>query len=57
MIDKDRRNQRQRQWLKDNRDHIDIFAPKGLKEKWKAEAEREGKTLSVWVVDKIETRE
>lgn len=42
-------------YLKEKTDSIQIRAPKGTKERWKAEAEARGKSLNQMIVDVMET--
>lgn len=54
MEDKEKRNKRNYKWTVENRDRINLYVPKGTKDRWMYRAERDGKTLSQWIVDKVE---
>lgn len=41
-------------YLQDKTDDIRIRAPKGYKEKWKAEAQKREKSLNQFVIDAVE---
>lgn len=55
--DIEKRNKRHQEWVKNNRDRINLYIPKGTKEKWLSQAENDGKTLCQWIVDKVESRD
>lgn len=41
-------------YLQDKTDDIRIRVPKGIKEKWRAEAEKRGKSLNQLIIDAVE---
>lgn len=41
-------------YLKDKTDSIQIRTPKGTKDRWKAEAEKRGKSLNQFISDSVE---
>lgn len=49
MIDKEKRNQRQYIWQKENTDRINFTMPKGTKEKIQAAADAEGVKVAEWM--------
>lgn len=53
MIDKQKQYKRQRAWEKENYERIALNVPKGTREKWKASAKAEGKSLTEWIVEKV----
>ena len=45
-----------KKWDKANLDRISIAAPKGTKERWKAAAERRGKSVNQFVLESVEAK-
>ena len=52
-IDTEKQFKRQSEWVRENRDRIQVYLPKGLKEQLKAKATAEGKSLNEWIVNKL----
>lgn len=53
MIDRKKQNTRQNEWKKKNQDSVHLMLPKGMKEKWKAEADAEGLSLTQYIIEKV----
>lgn len=53
MVDKEKQIKRQNAW-KSQLDRIEIYAPKGTKEDWKAKAAADGISLTEWIIKKCQ---
>lgn len=42
-------------YLEEKTDDIRVRAPKGTKERWRAEAEKRGKSTTRFIIDSVET--
>ena len=52
-IDKDKQYKRQDSWVRENKDRLQIYLPKGLKDELKAKAAAEGKSLNEWIIERV----
>lgn len=54
MVDKEKQFKRQNAWRSENREKIEIWLPKGIKDQWKAQAAAEGISLTEWIQKKCQ---
>lgn len=53
MVDKEKQIKRQNEW-KSSLDRIEIYLPKGTKDKWKKAAAESNMTLTEWIAKKCQ---
>jgi len=51
-IDKPKQIARQDAWVRDNKDRLQLYLPKGVKDEWKSKAAAEGKSLNEWIIER-----
>lgn len=54
MVDTEKRNKRQNDWIKENTDRINFTMPKGTKDRIQAAADQEGIKASQFIRNAIE---
>lgn len=52
-IDREKQFKRQQAWEKENYERIALNVPKGTRDKWKALAAAEGKSLTEWIIERV----
>lgn len=53
-VDKEKQSKRQNDWVRNNKDRIELLVPKGMKAEWKAQADAEELTLAQWIIKKVQ---
>lgn len=54
MVDKEKQYKRQSKWRAETKEQVVIYLPKGTRDKWKAKAEKAGKSLNEYIKEKVE---